>query len=340
MHGGLRYLESYEFSLVFESVSERRILLDLAPHLVNPLAFLFPVYKNGRHNIWMISAGMWLYDGLSLFRSPKKHQRLKSRQVAEVEPILEQKGLRGAPLYYDCSTDDARLTVETFIDAAEQGATVVSWCKADALMKDEHGRVNGAVVRDVGTGALKEVKAHVVINATGPWTDDTLSMSGSRGGKLLRPTKGVHIVVPSEKLPVQHAVVCFHPTDERVLFALPWGDCTYVGTTDTDYEGDPSDVAATLEDVDYLLGASNVYFPEHQIARKDVISTWAGLRPLISPDANGELSDVAESKVSREHQIIVGQDGMLTIAGGKLTTFRRMGRRGCRHRSAAPQTFG
>ncbi|MFZ1864280.1 MAG: glycerol-3-phosphate dehydrogenase/oxidase [Polyangiales bacterium] len=322
IHGGLRYLESYEFSLVFESVSERRIVLDLAPHLVNPLAFLFPVYQGARKSLRMISAGMWLYDGLALFRSPKRHRTLKPKEVAEEEPILKQEGLQGAPLYYDCSTDDARLTLETVIDAIRNGGVAVTWARVDALTKDDHGRVSGVVVRNARDGSLKEVKSHTVINATGPWTDEVLAMSGPRTGKMLRPTKGIHIVVERRKLPVEHAVVLFHPTDRRVLFALPWGDRTYVGTTDTDYEGTPGQEAATLEDVDYLIEASNHYFPSNQIARDDVISTWAGLRPLIAPEP--EVSDIAESQVSREHQIVIGEDGLITIAGGKLTTYRKM----------------
>lgn len=322
IHGGLRYLESYEFSLVFESVSERRVVMDLAPHLVNPLAFLFPVYQGARKSLRMISAGMWLYDGLALFRSPKRHRTLKAKEVAEEEPILKQEGLQGAPLYYDCSTDDARLTLETVIDAIRNGGVAVNWARVDALTKDDHGRVSGVVVRSIRDGALKEVRSHTVINATGPWTDEVLAMSGPRAGKMLRPTKGIHIVVEKEKLPVQHAVVLFHPTDKRVLFALPWGERTYVGTTDTDYEGAPGKEAATLADVDYLIEASNHYFPSHQIQRADVISTWAGLRPLIAPEQ--DVSEVAESQVSREHQIVVGEDGLITIAGGKLTTYRKM----------------
>lgn len=323
VHGGLRYLEHYEFSMVFESVSERRILMDLAPHLVNPLGFLFPVYKGSRHNLFMINAGMWLYDGLSLFRSPKIHKNLKPKEVAKVEPILRRDGLKGAPLYYDCSTDDARLTLETALDAAYQGATVATFAKVERLLVDaETGRVNGARVRDtLGGGAVKEVRAKVVINATGPWTDATRGLSeASDGRRLLRPTKGVHVVVDAQKLPVQHAVVCFHPKDERVLFALPWGERTYLGTTDTDYQGDPAEVAATPEDVDYLLTAANHYFPEHRLQPADVISTWAGLRPLVAPPEDG----VSESEVSREHEIVVGRDGLITIAGGKLTTYRRM----------------
>jgi glycerol-3-phosphate dehydrogenase len=322
IHGGLRYLESYEFNLVFESVSERRVVMDLAPHLVNPLAFLFPVYQGSRKSLRMISAGMWLYDGLALFRSPKRHQTLKPSEIAEEEPLLKQEGLQGAPVYFDCSTDDARLTLETIIDATQNGAVVVNWARVDALTKDEQGRVSGVIVKNARDGALRNVKAHTVINATGPWTDEVLAMSGPRKGKMLRPTKGIHIVVTRERLPVEHAVVLFHPTDNRVLFALPWGERTYVGTTDTDYDGAPGDEAATLEDVDYLIAAANYYFPTNQIHREDVISTWAGLRPLIAPEPDvGELS---ESQVSREHQIVIGEDGLITIAGGKLTTYRKM----------------
>ncbi|MCB9626347.1 MAG: glycerol-3-phosphate dehydrogenase [Sandaracinaceae bacterium] len=328
VHGGLRYLESYEFSLVFESVSERRVLMDLAPHLVNPLGFLFPVYKGARQSLFVINAGMWLYDGLSLFRSPKIHKKLKPKEVAELEPAVKQEGLKGAPLYYDCSTDDARLTIETALDAVQHGAVVATYARVESFLKDDNGRIQGAVVKCQTSGQLKEVRASVVVNATGPWTDKTMAMSGTRKGNLLRPTKGVHIVVEFDKLPIQHAVVCFHPTDERVLFALPWGDRTYIGTTDTDYDGDEADVAATLEDVDYLIAASNSYFPDHVVGRSDVIATWAGLRPLIAPPSSeGDAEDggeVSESKVSREHQILVGQDGLITIAGGKLTTYRKM----------------
>ncbi len=322
IHGGLRYLETYEFSLVFESVSERRIVMDLAPHLVNPMAFLFPVYQGSRKSLRMISAGMWLYDGLALFRSPKRHRTLNPSEVAKEEPLLKQEGLQGAPLYYDCSTDDARLTLETIIDATQNGAVVATWARVDALVKNDQGRIAGVVVKNARDGSLKEVNAHAVINATGPWTDEVLAMSGPRKGKLLRPTKGVHIVVDREKLPVQHAVVLFHPDDNRVLFALPWGDRTYVGTTDTDYDGVPGEEAATLEDIDYLIAAPNHSFPTSQITRGDVVSTWAGLRPLIAPEP--EVGEMAESQVSREHQIVIGEDGLITIAGGKLTTYRKM----------------
>lgn len=322
IHGGLRYLEAYEFSLVFESVSERRILQDIAPHLVNPLGFLFPVFKGSKRQLWLINAGMWLYDGLSLFRSPKIHKNLKPREVAAIEPAVKQEGLKGAPLYYDCATDDARLTLETALDAANHGATIATWAKVTGFLKSESGRVRGAIVEDVLTGERKEIEARTVINATGPWTDKTIGMSRALDSSILRPTKGVHIVVDAKKLPLSHAVVCFHPDDDRVLFAIPWGDRTYLGTTDTDYDGDPSEVAATLEDVDYLIDAASSYFPDHPLGRDDVIATWAGIRPLMAPASKNEK--ISESAVSREHQILIGQDGLITIAGGKLTTYRRM----------------
>lgn len=322
VHGGVRYLEMLEFGLVFESVSERRILLDLAPHLVNPLGFLFPVYKTSRRSLTTISAGLWVYEGLALFRSPKRPRKLKKAQLAKEEPTLNLNDLTGAPLYYDCATDDARLTLENAVAAVEDGATFVTYAKATGFEYGEDGKIVAVNVEDQITGQKKSVRAACVINATGPWTDRTLNLNPAHGDKeLLRPTKGVHFVVPREVLPVNNAVVCFHPVDTRVLFALPWGDCTYVGTTDTDFTGDPAKCAATGEDIDYLIAAAKAYFPECTIRYEDIHCTWAGLRPLMRPP---EGDGVNESSVSREHSLTVGQDGMITIAGGKLTTYRRM----------------
>lgn len=322
VHGGLRYLEHLEFSLVFEAVSERRVLLDIAPHLVNPLGFLFPIFKESRQSLATLRAGMWLYDGLSLFRSPKLHRTLTPAEAAEEVPALRQEGLKGAPLYYDCATDDARLTLENALDAASVGAVIATWTRCTGLVHGEHGRIEAATVQDVITGETREVRAHAVINATGPWTDRTIAMGKALDRNLLRPTKGVHIVVPGSRLSVQHAVVCFHPDDGRVLFAIPWGEDTYLGTTDTDWKGDPGEVAADGDDVRYLVDAANAYFPDCDLVVEDVVSTWAGLRPLMRPIGKGAAVD--ESAVSREHQVVVGQDGLITIAGGKLTTYRKM----------------
>ena len=319
VHGGLRYLEQLEFSLVFEAVSERRVLMDIAPHLVEPLGFLFPVFKSSRRGVFTVNLGMWVYDGLSLFRSPRIHQNLGARKVAEVEPMLNQDGLKGAPLYWDCSTDDARLTLETALDAVAHGADVLTWSRVVGLLRDEAGRVCGARVRDVHDGRERPIAAKAVVNATGPWADRTRAMGEGGNKARLRPTKGVHIVVPASRLKVNHAVVCFHPEDGRVLFAIPWGPQTYIGTTDTDYRADPGEVAADADDVRYLLKASNHYFPTAGLVPDDVIATWAGVRPLIGAD-----DAEAESSVSREHEIRVDPDFLITVAGGKLTTYRRM----------------
>ena len=318
VHGGLRYLEQYEFSLVFEAVTERRVLMDIAPHLVNPLGFLFPVFKSSRRGVFTVNLGMWVYDGLSLFRSPKIHRNLSRKAVRKEEPTLRQDELTGAPLYYDCSTDDARLTLESALDGAASGATILTYTRVVGLLRSADGHVDGARVKDMLTGEEREIRANAVLNATGPWSDRTRAM-GKGSKPRLRPTKGIHLVVEGERLPVNNAVVCFHPTDGRVLFAIPWGDRTYVGTTDTDFQDDPGAVHATSEDVDYLLDAANHYFPDVDLERKDVLSTWAGVRPLISEEGAGN-----ESNVSREHAIEVDEDLLITIAGGKLTTYRRM----------------
>lgn len=318
VHGGLRYLEQGELGLVFESVSERRVLMDIAPHLVNPLGFLFPVYKGKGRSVFELDVGMWLYDGLSLFRSPKLHRTLKPKQVRAEEPGLLQEGLAGAPLYYDCATDDARLTLENALDARARGANVLTHTRVTGFLR-EGGRIRGVKAHDMLTGEDRTLEARVVINATGPWTDLTRSLGGEQKA-LLRPTRGVHIVVDAARLAPHHALICAHPVDGRVLFVIPWGDRTYIGTTDTDDHGRPEDVHASRADVDYLLAAANHYFPAQSgpaLAHDDVISTWAGLRPLLS----GEGS---ESSLSREHAIFVDNDGLITIAGGKLTTYRKM----------------
>lgn len=320
VHGGLRYLEQGEFQLVFEAVSERRVLQDIAPHLVNPLGFLFPVYKDSRRGVFTVNVGMWVYDGLALFRSPRRHRKLRKADVKKEYPGLCTEDLTGALLYYDCATDDARLTLETALDAASAGAVVLTHARAVRLTRGEGGRLVGAVVRDLLDGGEHEVQANAILNATGPWTDRTRALAGEQDRPLLRPTKGVHIVVDAARLGLPTAVVMFHPRDGRVLFAIPWGDRTYIGTTDTDYEGDPADVAASRSDIEYLLESTGEYFPDARLVPDDVISTWAGLRPLIAA-----TEGVKESQVSREHEIRVDTSGLITIAGGKLTTYRRMG---------------
>jgi glycerol-3-phosphate dehydrogenase len=317
VHGGLRYLEHGNFKLVFEGTNERALLMKLAPHLVRPLEFLVPVYKRDRPGLFVLDVGLWIYDGLSKFSSPKLHRTVRAGRVAKLEPSLKQDELEGALLYFDCATDDARLTLENVIDARAKGAAIVNYTRVTRLALDGE-RVIGAEVSD----ALDEskppvvVQATVVINATGPWSDSLRKMAGAP--PLLSTSKGVHLVIDAARLRVNHAVVM--KEKRRVVFVLPWGmDRTVVGTTDTFYDGKPEDVHTDRDDVAYLLGLANRYFPESKLTPDDVLATWAGLRPLIKPDENVKTA----SDVSREH-LIDARPGIVTIAGGKLTTYRRM----------------
>jgi len=314
----LRYLEQGELSLVFEAVAERRVLTEIAPHLVTPMPFLLPVYDDSPRGMFTINVGMWLYDGLSLFRSPKLHKSLPRKKVKKVEPDLRAKGLKGAQVYYDCSTDDARLTLETAIDAEIAGADIRTYTRLTEFLFDGD-QVCGGVIENIHTGDVEEVRASVVVNATGPWSDRTRGRPVTPEAERMRPTKGVHIVVNASRLGIEHAVCCMHPRDGRVFFTIPWGEQTYIGTTDTDFSGDPGDVYAEASDIEYLIEATDAYFPDCNITADDVISTWAGVRPLVSDESAAQ-----ESSVSREHVIVVEAEGVLTIAGGKLTTYRRM----------------
>jgi len=322
IHGGLRYLEQGDLSLVFESVSERRTMMQIAPHLVRPLGFLFPIFASDPVRLATLRLGLIVYEGLALFRSPKRHKTLSAAEIGEEVPLLRKVGLHGGPIYWDCMTDDARLTLETALDARKAGAEIVTYGRVTGLRRAEGGRINGVTVRDSldrsPNPRTVDIQAGVVINATGPWSDRVRSSDGHASNQL-RLTKGVHIVVPAARLPLEHTIVCFHPKDQRLLFVIPWGDQVYVGTTDTDYEGDPREVAADRADIDYLLHMIDAYFPDVHLRPDEITATWAGLRPLIRAEG------VAPSQVSREHVITTDADGLVSIAGGKLTTARRMG---------------
>ncbi|MGH7569013.1 MAG: glycerol-3-phosphate dehydrogenase/oxidase [Gemmatimonadales bacterium] len=320
IHGGLRYFEQYEFGLVLEASRERRILLRLAPHLVRPLPFLFPVYRGSRVPPWRLRAGMWLYDLLAAFRNVHPHRWLGPKAVRRAEPGLRDKDLRGAALYYDAQTDDARLVLATMRGAAQAGALVASYAEVTGLLKPD-GQVRGAVVRDRLTGQSVHVRALVVVNATGPWVDRLARLDRPDASPLLRPTKGAHVAVPRRRIGHTHAVTLTSPLDGRVMFVLPWGELSYIGTTDTDDASSPDDVRTSGADVIYLLRSANAYFPQARLMPSDVVSTWAGLRPLLAPDRQ-----LSASAISREHRVVESPGGLITIAGGKLTTYRVMAR--------------
>lgn len=317
VHGGLRYLETLDLRLVFEASAERRRLLTLAPHLVHPQPFLFPVFAKGTVGFRKLQAGMWLYDALSLFRNIARHRMLSATATREAEPGLRGRDLKGAALYYDAAVDDARLTLANARGAHEAGAAVVPHAEIVGFGPEEAG-ARKVRIRDRASGATVETTARVVLNATGPWSDAVRRMADPAAAPRLRPTKGVHILVRRERLGNRHAITFPSPVDGRVMFVLPWGDFAYVGTTDTDFRGDPADVRADAADVRYLLDSANGIFPGAGLTAADVRSTWAGLRPLLAP-----ASAVGESATSREHDIW-WDAGLLNIAGGKLTTYRVM----------------
>lgn len=318
IHGGLRYLEQAELGLVFESVNERKRLMKLARHLVRPLPFLVTNYKGDRRFLATLALGLWIYDALCLFGNYKNHTTYGAKKTLALEPMLRSTGLNGGILYYDCLTDDARLTLECALDAVSLGAVVLNHARAGKLLRDPAGKICGVHVHDTEGGTSVDARARVVINATGPWSDEVRALAGE--ARILKPTKGIHVVVDSARLPVKHALMMTSPRDKRVVFGIPWGlGRTVIGTTDTFFDGSPDKVEPTRDDVEYLLETANSYFPGVDLKTDDVLSTWSGLRPLLAPEDESE----GASAVSREH-MIYDSPGFVTIAGGKLTTFRRM----------------
>ncbi len=318
IHGGLRYLEHAEFGLVFESVNERKRLMSLARHLVRPLPFLVTNYRGDRRWLVTLDLGLWIYDALCLFGNYRNHRTFGATTTLAREPKMKADGLRGGILYYDCLTDDARLTLENALDAQALGAVVVNHARAGRVLQDSTGRVTGVEVVDAESGRGVEVRAKVVVNASGPWSDEVRALVGFKG--ILKPTKGVHVVVDDARLPIRHALMLQSPRDKRVVFLIPWGlGRTVIGTTDTFFDGSPDTIEPTADDVTYLLDTANAYFPTSKLTPADVLSTWSGLRPLLKPDDES----ASASAVSREHVIDV-QPGFVTIAGGKLTTYRNM----------------
>ena len=322
VHGGLRYLETYDFDLVFEALRERRRLLELAPHLVRPLRFLYPVFADGGIGPLKLRAGMWLYDALSTFRSPGRHRMLKTDAVAEREPMLKTAGLRAGALYYDAQVDDARLTLAVAQAAHETGAVILTHAGVESISGGgERSPTTIKVADQLTPGRTLSIQAKVVLNATGPWCDRIRQLADPDVEPRLRTTKGVHIVVDQRRIGNRGALILRSSVDGRVMFVLPWGALTYIGTTDTELAGDPGSARADGADVRYLLESANSLFPEAHLRPEDVVSTWAGVRPLLAPAPSEHLS---ESETSREHAIWRDPSGLVNIAGGKLTTYRSM----------------
>ena len=319
VHGGVRYLQQGDVALVLESCRERDVLRTrIAPHLVRAQRFVFPIYDDDSTPVWQLRIGLTLYDLLAGFQNVARHKHLTVAALREREPAVASEGLRGGALYYDCWTDDARLTLETALAARGAGAAILNHAEVVSFEKDSTGRVVAANVSDrLGTREVA-VRARAFVNVAGPWLDDVRRLDDGGAPPRLRLTKGVHAVFDRSRIGNRDAVV-IRGIDGRVMFAIPWQSQTVVGTTDTFFSGDPDDVRAEPDDIDYILAAANRAFPAADVTTRDIVATWAGLRPLVAPE-----DERTASEVSREDQVFESPAGLLSLGGGKLTTHRKV----------------
>ena len=323
IHGGLRYLEQFDFKLVYEALRERDLLVSkLAPHLVKPVSFLYPLYKKVVERPY-VGAGLVLYDAMEGTRRPVPHHRhLSARGALKRAPALSPDRLAGAMLYYDAQVDDARYTLTVARTAAAHKAVIATRVSAVEVLRGPDGtRVTGARVRDEESGREVNVTAEAVVVCAGVWTDLVHELAGVRAGYRVRMSKGVHIVVPRGAVDADTGMIL--RTDKSVLFFIPWGEHWIVGTTDTDWSGDRAEPAATEEDIEYILAAANRVLAR-PLTRGDVVAVFAGLRPLVDPRAGNGSKPT--TKLSREHVVDVPVPGLASIAGGKFTTYRLMAR--------------
>jgi glycerol-3-phosphate dehydrogenase len=316
VHGGIRYLEQYEFGLVFEALSERQRLFEIAPHLVHPLKFAIPLYKSGRVRPWLMKLGMMLYDFLSLYDAPELHASYSAKELLQDYPLLQSEELLGGFTYYDAYMDDDRLVHETLRSAARFGAVAVNFVRAEnSLWKD--GRIHAVEVQDLKSQAGRwPLRARHVVSCVGPWTDALGSSLLPQWKPMMRPSKGVHLTFERGRLDLKEAVVM--AAEKRIVFAIPRHEMTIIGTTDTDFTEDPSQVTTRPEDVDYLLRVAQKYFPGANLTKSDIVASYAGVRPLVHDQAQ------TESGTSREHVILQDERGITFVAGGKYTTYRHM----------------
>ncbi len=323
VHGGLRYLENYEFGLVREGVTERQLLMRLAPHLVRPMDFLYPVWPDTAKRR-LLGLGLTTYDVFALAMvggsGVRRHEKITAAEAIALAPALAESGLLHSYLYGDCATDDARLVLAVVQAARSFGALTVPYAEVTGLSTDRTGTVRGATVHDRVAGRDVELTARYVVNATGVWVDRLQALEAPGRTAVVQPSKGVHVVVPRERLPLQEASILLpsRQGDGRSMFAIPYGEQTILGTTDTPYDGALEDLSLTGADLEYVLAAGNDVF-KHDLTPDDVLGAWVGVRPLIRDVDSTSMKDV-----SRRHTLVEGAGGLLTITGGKLTTYRRM----------------
>ena len=329
IHGGLRYLEQFDVALVREALLERSVLARIAPHQTEAFPFVIPIYADRQRNYdhpLIMRAGLFLYDLLAGRQNFAKHRRLSREEALRLAPQLDPRGLKGAFLYYDALTNDSRLVIEIVKAAHQDGAAIANYTRVESYLRDADGKITGARVLDELSGERIELRARVTINATGIWMEEMIRLDGGSAEglkKKLRPAKGIHLTIAANRLKVDAAWLIPSLTGHRFYFVVPWEGRVNIGTTDTDYSGGKDFPQAEHDEVAEILNAINSYFPEANLDPSDVISAWAGLRPLIS-DANAKDT----TKVSRKEEMIETADGLISIGGGKLTTYRAMAEHG------------
>lgn len=319
IHGGLRYLKQLEFKLVAEVGKERAIVYENAPHVTTPEWMLLPIIEGGTYGKLATSVGLLVYDFLAGVTKQERRVMLSLDATLKKEPLLRKDKLKGGGYYVEYRTDDARLTIEVMKEAVRRGVKAVNYAKANELLYD-NGRLIGVRVQDQLSGEIVDIKAKKIVNAAGPWVDTIRDIDGSKQGKRLHLTKGVHLVFDQSRFPLNQAIY-FDTPDGRMVFAIPREGKTYIGTTDTNYTGDIVHPRMTIEDRDYIIHAANFMFPTLNLTPADMESSWSGLRPLIHEDGK------SPSELSRKDEIFVAPSGLITIAGGKLTGYRKMAER-------------
>ncbi|KOS67813.1 glycerol-3-phosphate dehydrogenase [Lysinibacillus contaminans] len=316
IHGGLRYLKNYEIKIVSEVGRERAIVYENGPHITSPEKMILPIYKNADYGVFMTSIGLSAYDLLAGVKKEERKNMLKIPQLLAMEPKIKQQDLLGGGYFIEYRSDDARLTIEVMKEAIEKGATTLNYAKVSDLLYTNN-KISGANIFDEISGESFQIHAKKVINACGPWIDQVQDKYEDNTITKLHLSKGVHLVFSQEDLPLNNSLY-FDTPDGRMVLIIPRDGKTYVGTTDTNYQGDIHNPSITHEDVDYLLRMMEYIFPHHPLSKEQIETAWAGIRPLI------EQKGKSESSISRKNEIWTSPAGLITIAGGKLTGYRKM----------------
>ncbi|MFD2922616.1 glycerol-3-phosphate dehydrogenase/oxidase [Halobacillus naozhouensis] len=317
VHGGLRYLKQFEVKMVAEVGKEREIVYENGPHVTTPEWMMLPFHEGGTFGPFTTSIGLRVYDYLAGVKKGERRTMLTPEETIEREPLVKRDGLKGAGFYVEYKTDDARLTLEVMKKAVEYGALSTNYAKVIDFLYNDAGSIEGAIVEDTFSGETYQVQAKKVVNAGGPWVDELRGLDGSKKGKTLQLTKGAHLVFDQTAFPLKQAVY-FDTPDGRMIFAIPRDGKTYVGTTDTEYDGNISHPKLTTDDRNYILDAIHYMFPTVEVTEEDVESSWVGVRPLLHEEGKDP------SEISRKDEIFVSDSGLISMAGGKLTGYRKM----------------